>query len=164
MTEELIHIRSARPGDEVHVVAFNIELARESEGLMLDPSDVRPGVRAVLNDPSRGRYYLSEQGERVVGQIGLTFEWSDWRNGFFWWIQSVYVRPEARRTGVFRALYHHVEAMALEDPGCTGLRLYVEPENTSAIATYHALGLGDAPYRMLEMDFSEPKRGGEGGP
>jgi GNAT superfamily N-acetyltransferase len=159
MSNEAVRVRPAESGDAESIVEFNQELARESEGLILPSETVSPGVEALLADPGRGCYFIAEMDGRVVGQIGLTYEWSDWRNGFFWWIQSVYVRPEARRAGVFRALYHHVEAMALEDPGCTGLRLYVEPENERAIATYQALGMSNAPYRMLELDFSEPERG-----
>lgn len=158
MSNENVQVRPAESADESVIVEFNQELARESEGLILPEDSVVPGVQAVLSDPARGRYFLAELDGRVVGQIGLTYEWSDWRNGFFWWIQSVYVLPEARRAGVFRALYHQVESMALEDPGCTGLRLYVETENESAISTYRSLGMSDAPYRMLELDFSEPDR------
>ncbi|MCP1726382.1 ribosomal protein S18 acetylase RimI-like enzyme [Natronospira proteinivora] len=158
MSQDQIKIRPAQPDDAAVIVDFNRQLAQETEGLILDESRVRPGVEAVLVNPSLGRYFISELAGEVVGQIGLTYEWSDWRNGHFWWIQSVYVLPQARRAGVFRALYHHVEAMALEDPACTGLRLYVEPENQRAIDTYKALGLSDAPYRMLELDFSEPER------
>lgn len=158
MSNEAVRVRPAESEDATVIVEFNQSLARESEGLVLSTETVRPGVEALLSDPARGRYFMGEMDGRVVGQIGLTYEWSDWRNGFFWWIQSAYVCPEARRAGVFRALYHHVEAMALEEPGCTGLRLYVETENERAIATYHALGMSDAPYRMLELDFSEPDR------
>lgn len=158
MSQDQISIRPARMEDVAVIVDFNRQLAQETEGLLLDEGRVRPGVEAVLADAGRGRYFVCELAGDVVGQIGLTYEWSDWRNGNFWWIQSVYVLPQARRAGVFRALYHHVEAMALEDPGCTGLRLYVEPENQRAIDTYKALGLSDAPYRMLELDFSEPER------
>ncbi|MEA5444207.1 GNAT family N-acetyltransferase [Gammaproteobacteria bacterium AB-CW1] len=158
MSDDAIQVRRAKPADEAVIAEFNRALAMESEGLELDAALVQSGVRAVLADPGRGCYFLAGQAGQVVGQIGLTYEWSDWRNGFFWWIQSVYVRESHRRSGVFRALYHHVEAMALEDPGCTGLRLYVEPENRKAIETYLSLGLSDAPYRMLELDFSEPDR------
>jgi len=158
MSQDQISIRPAWMEDVAVIVDFNRQLAQETEGLLLDEGRVRPGVEAVLADAGRGRYFVCELAGDVVGQIGLTYEWSDWRNGNFWWIQSVYVLPQARRAGVFRALYHHVEAMALEDPGCTGLRLYVEPENQRAIDTYKALGLSDAPYRMLELDFSEPER------
>jgi len=158
MSNESVQIRAAVAADQAVVTDFNRQLAQESEGLVLDEETVNAGVAAILEDASRGCYFLAEIEGQVVGQIGLTYEWSDWRNGSFWWIQSVFILPEFRRNGVFRALYHHVEAMALEDPGCTGLRLYVEPENEKAIQTYHALGLSDAPYRMLELDFSEPDR------
>jgi len=158
MSEQEISVRPAGMADVEFIVDFNQRLAWETEGLKLDESAVKAGVAGLLEDASRGCYFMSELSGRVVGQIGLTYEWSDWRNGNFWWIQSVYVLREVRRAGVFRALYHHVETMALEDPACTGLRLYVEPENQRAIETYRALGLSDAPYQMLELDFSEPDR------
>src|SRR5262245_18482751 len=108
-------IRRATVADAAVVAEFNRLLAHESEGKELDPALLGPGVRAGLEDPHKSQYFLAEEGGRVLGQLGLTFEWSDWRNGWFWWVQSVYVRPEARRRGVFRALWEHVERLARED-------------------------------------------------
>src|SRR4051794_30784856 len=102
-------LRRAVPADAPVVVEFNRLLAQESEGKALDPAVLSAGVAAALADPARGLYFLAEQDGQVLGQILITTEWSDWRNGWFWWIQSVYVRPEARRRGVFRALFEHVE-------------------------------------------------------
>src|SRR4051812_31390554 len=101
-------VRTAVAGDQAVVVEFNRLLAQESEGKTLEPTVLAAGVAALLADPHKGRYFLAEEDGRVLGQVGLTFEWSDWRNGWMWWIQSVYVRPEARRRGVFRALFRHV--------------------------------------------------------
>src|SRR5882724_3416509 len=127
-----IDIRRAAPGDAAVVCEFNRLLAHESEGKDLDLGLLGPGVRAVLADAHKGCYFLAEQDAKVVGQLGVTYEWSDWRNGWFWWIQSVYVRPEARRRGVFRALFQYVQQTAQNDPEVIGIRLYVERENHAA--------------------------------
>jgi ribosomal protein S18 acetylase RimI-like enzyme len=99
------------------------------------------GVRAVLDDPARGVYFVAERAGEVVGQTMITTEWSDWRNGWLWWIQSVYVCADARRQGVFRALYEHVQEMARNDPTVIGLRLYVEENNRAAQETYRRMGM-----------------------
>jgi predicted ABC-type ATPase/GNAT superfamily N-acetyltransferase len=143
-------IRRAGPADAAVVVEFNARLAEESEGKTLDPRQLEPGVAAVLADPVKGLYFLAERDGQIVGQIGLTFEYSDWRYGWFWWIQSVYVRPEARRGGVFRALYEHVRKLAEADPEVVGLRLYVEDGNKGAQETYFRLGMQRTGYFVLE--------------
>jgi GNAT superfamily N-acetyltransferase len=145
-----LNIRQAGPADSALVVEFNRLLAEETEGKKLDPGQLEPGVAAVLADPIKGLYFVAEDGGRVLGQIGLTFEFSDWRNGWFWWIQSVYVRTEARRQGVFRALYGHVEKMARQDGSVVGLRLYVEESNRTAHETYFNLGMTRTGYFVLE--------------
>jgi GNAT superfamily N-acetyltransferase len=145
-----IAVRQATQADAAVVVEFNRRIAEETEGKMLDPRELEPGVAAVLADPLKGLYYLAELNGQVVGQIGLTFEYSDWRYGWFWWIQSVYVRAEARRRGVFRALYEHVERLAEADPDVIGLRLYVEEANTAAQQTYFQLGMERTGYFVLE--------------
>jgi GNAT superfamily N-acetyltransferase len=151
-------IRPARPADEAVVVAFNAALATESEDHVLDPAVLGPGVRAALADPARCRYYVAERGGRVVGQTMVTYEWSDWRNGWIWWIQSVYVLPEARAAGVFRALHARIEAEARAE-GAVGLRLYVFDGNRRAQEVYARLGMRDARYRVLEQMFGGGGRG-----
>ena len=143
-------IRRATPADAETVVEFNRLLAEESEGKTLDRSLLEPGVAKALSDPNKGLYFLAEDGGKIVGQTMVTFEWSDWRNGWFWWIQSVYVVPEARRQGVFRALYEHIHAAAKKDPEVIGLRLYVEEENRRAHETYYRLGMEKTGYFLLE--------------
>ena len=143
-------IRHGLPDDAALVAEFNRLLAEETEGKVLDRVILTAGVRAVLADPHKGRYYLAERDGAVVGQMMLTYEWSDWRNGWIWWIQSVYVRRDARRGGVFRALYEHVVTAARADPGVAGLRLYVERENHAAQQTYLRLGMQWTSYQMLE--------------
>jgi GNAT superfamily N-acetyltransferase len=143
-------LRRAVPSDAPVIVDFNRRLALESEGLTLDPAVLTPGVEAGLADPSKASYFVAEDGGTVVGQLMLTFEWSDWRNGWIWWVQSVYVRPEYRRQGVFRALYEHVHQAAVADPDVVGLRLYVEQENHRAQEVYYCLGMERTRYFVLE--------------
>jgi GNAT superfamily N-acetyltransferase len=133
-------IRSAGKADAAVIADFNARLALESENKTLDPAVLALGVAAVLEDPAKGLYWLAEDHGRVVGQICVTFEWSDWRNGWMWWIQSVYVRPQARRKGVFRSLYEHVYKTAVAE-GVIALRLYVEEKNHIAQQTYNDLGM-----------------------
>jgi GNAT superfamily N-acetyltransferase len=148
-----VTVRPAVAADQQLIVAWNDALARETEGKSLDPSALSEGVRRVLADPSLGRYFIAEIDGQPVGQMMLTWEWSDWRNGMFWWIQSVYVAPEHRGTGVFSLLYRHIHKLALETSGVCGLRLYVDQENQHAADIYRALGMRDAQYDMLEIDF-----------
>ena len=143
-------IRKAEASDGRRIAEFNNLLAEESEGKTLDAETIEDGVAAMLADSNKGSYYIAEEAGQVLGQIGITYEWSDWRHGWFWWIQSVYVRKEARRRGVFSALYHHLEDLARRDPSVIGLRLYVEEENKSAQETYYKLGMQRTGYFVLE--------------
>ncbi len=146
----MLTIRTARPDDLAVIVDYNSRLATESEGKTLDAAVLERGVRAVLSDPSRATYYLADVGGRVVGQLMITLEWSDWRDGWLWWIQSVYVHPDARRAGVFKALYNHVIEEARRRGDVAGIRLYVERHNDAAQQTYKRLGMEDAGYLVLE--------------
>ena len=145
-----LHIRAAEARDLETLVAYNRALAFETEERQLDREVLKPGVEAVLCDRSKGFYLVAEQAGRVVGQLMVTAEWSDWRNADWWWFQSVYVAPDARRSGVFRALYAEVLARA-KRAGVRGLRLYVEKENAAAQATYAALGMKEARYKLFEL-------------
>lgn len=158
-----ISVRPAVPGDIASLVHGNVAMALEAEHKHLDPAIVDRGVRAVFEDPSRGRYFVAELDGRVVGQAMYTTEWSDWRCGDFWWFQSVYVQPDARRLGVFRALYRHVERLAEADPNVCGLRLYVERENLRAQQTYLRCGMQDAGYVVMEVDMSGAVKSARGG-
>ncbi|WP_405244198.1 GNAT family N-acetyltransferase [Lentisalinibacter salinarum] len=150
-----LRIRDAGTADAAIIAEFNRLLAAESEDITLSPNTVAAGVAALLADPSLGRYWLAELDGEVVGQIMTTREWSDWRNGMLWWIQSVYVRPEARGRGVFSALYRHVERLARETPGIGGLRLYVDDRNDRARRVYEAMGMEDGGYRVMEDIFDD---------
>ncbi len=154
-------VRRATPTDESILVAYNAALAWETEHKTLRTDVLTAGVRAVFADPSRGFYtVVTNEADEVVGQIMVTFEWSDWRNGWFWWVQSVYVRLDARRQGVFRLLYREIERQAAADPGVIGLRLYVERENAHARATYGTLGMTETSYGLME-EYPLPGRKNE---
>ena len=152
MTGALV-TRRAGPADLETILGFQQAMALETEGKRLDDDLVRAGLRAILTDEGRGTYLLAEREGVPVGCTMWTVEWSDWRNAWFWWIQSVFVAEFARRTGVFRALYAAVGAEAREAGHVCGIRLYVEHENAGAQATYEALGMQPAHYRMYEVEF-----------
>ena len=154
-----ISIRAARPSDAPVIADFNRRLALESEGREIDPATLDEGVRKLLADPARGQYWIAEDtepagggaGEPVpAGQCLVTTEWSDWTNGRYWWFQSVYVPPEYRGRGVFRALWDHVESLARKEGDVASLRLYVERENASARAIYEKLGMEETGYLVYE--------------
>jgi len=146
-----IAVRPATRADAETLAQFNRKMAEETEDKPLDPGTVRKGVEAIFDDPSRGFYLVAERDGGVAGSLMITPEWSDWRNGAFWWIQSVYVRPEARRHGVYRTLYHAVRRRARGTEDVCGLRLYVERGNEEARETYEALGMTETAYRMYEQ-------------
>jgi ribosomal protein S18 acetylase RimI-like enzyme len=154
-----LSIRRAVAADAAIIVEFNRRLAEESESKSLDVSVLSAGVAAGLADPRKSVYFLAEEDGNAVGQIMFTTEWSDWRNGWFWWIQSVYVRREARRRGVFRALFEHVAQAANADPEVIGLRLYVERDNRNAQETYLRLGMERTGYEVFERHpLASPQR------
>jgi GNAT superfamily N-acetyltransferase len=159
-----ITIRSATAADVAVIAENNRRIAHETEGKDLDPPTITAGVAAAVADPARrGSYYLACDGDEVVGQMQVTFEWSDWRNGWYWWVQSVYVRADRRKQGVFGALYRHARAAALAASDVIGIRLYVEHDNHVAQATYDKLGMTLTSYRIMEEcpllgDASEVRR------
>jgi GNAT superfamily N-acetyltransferase len=150
-------IRAAHLADATMLAEWNAAMALETEHKQLDPGTVQAGVAAGIADPTKARYFIAMEDASVagaetlgvpVGTLMLTTEWSDWRNGTWWWIQSVYVPPAHRRKGVFAALYRHVEQLARNTPDVVGLRLFVERENANAQRTYEALGMQDEGYRV----------------
>jgi GNAT superfamily N-acetyltransferase len=149
-----VHVRHAEPDDAAVIAGNNRATARETEGWDLDPATARQGVEALLDNPSRGFFLLAEVGGQVVGQCMVTYEWSDWRNGDFWWIQSVYVREEFRRLGIFASLYRAIEAEAKDRPDVVGIRLYVDRENRTAQEAYRGVGMQEARYLLFEVDFT----------
>ncbi len=148
----MLRIRPAVPSDLDFVVSGNLALAQETENLALDASVLREGVRTLLEGGAPGAYWIAELDGTVVGQTLITYEWSDWRNRMVWWIQSVYVSPDARQHGVFRAVYAHLRQAAAA-AGAGGLRLYVDTTNVRAQQVYAALGMNGDHYRVFEDMF-----------
>ncbi len=145
------------------IVAFSAAMALETEHRRLDEARLREGTQTLLSTPSHGFFMVAEirQPDRpvLVGQLMITYEWSDWRNGVFWWIQSVYVDPAWRRRGVFRRMHDAVVSQAKADPTVCGIRLYVEQENQIAETVYKRVGLALSVYKVYEEDFVLPKAG-----
>jgi ribosomal protein S18 acetylase RimI-like enzyme len=153
-----IRVRPATLDDAEFLVSGNAQMALETEDISLDLERLRNGVRAVFDDPSRGFYLIAEVEGNRVGQMMITYEWSDWRNGVFWWIQSIYTVPELRRRGAFRALYAQAEALAQQGGSVCGLRLYVDRHNRAAQETYRRCGMHETAYRLFEVDHVLARR------
>lgn len=149
-----INVREASIADAAIIADYNARMAAEIEHRVLDPAIALRGAKLGLQRPELARYWMAEVDGRVVGQAMVTYEWSDWRAGCFWWFQSVYVLPEFRRRGVFKALYAHVETTARQSPEVCGLRLYVETRNHHAQATYQQLGMVPSGHLVFEVDWS----------
>jgi GNAT superfamily N-acetyltransferase len=145
-----VTFREARHGDAGAIINFQIAMARETEELELDRDVLTRGVEGVFADPSRGRYFVAESDGRVVGSLLITYEWSDWRNGMVWWIQSVYVQPEYRRRGIYGGLYAYIKTIVEPNPAIRGIRLYVDNRNVPAQQVYARLGMEGEHYRVFE--------------
>ena len=145
----ICHISIGTKQDIETIARFQVDMARESEGTALDYTMVYNGVTAVMNDEAKGRYIIARVGDEAVGCLMLTREWSDWNNRWYWWVQSVYVRPEYRGRGIYRAMYDKVKAMASEQ-GVTQIRLYVDKTNIAAQRVYQNLGMEECHYLMYE--------------
>ena len=143
-------IRRANSSDISALVEFNQAMALETEGKTLDTETLTNGVSAVFADTAKGFYVVAEADGQILGGLMVTTEWSDWRNGWFWWIQSVYIQPEGRGQGIYRKLYEFVKQQAAEGGGVCGFRLYVEKENELAQAVYEKLGMEKTYYLMYE--------------
>ncbi|OGU11648.1 MAG: GNAT family N-acetyltransferase [Ignavibacteria bacterium GWB2_35_12] len=145
-----INIRTGELKDKETLVKFNIALAKESEKIKLSNEVVEKGVEAVLQNSNLGFYLLAEKDEQIIASLMITNEWSDWRNGMFWWIQSVYVLPDYRRKGIYSKLYEHIKELVSVKANVLGFRLYVEKNNNTAITTYKSLGMKKTAYRLFE--------------
>ena len=144
-------VRPATADDHTFLVRANLGLARETEDLALDETVLRAGVARALADAGRARYFVAERDRATVGSLMITLEWSDWRDGWIWWIQSVYVVPEARRQGVYRALHGHVVEAARATGEVRLVRLYVDKHNARARSTYEAMGMSLGRYDLMEQ-------------
>jgi len=143
-------IRKAELTDAEVIVGFNKAMAYETESKVLSDEAAAKGVINLLENPEKGFYVVAVFEGKIIGSLMITTEWSDWRNGTFWWIQSVYIKPEFRRKGVYTSLHNSVKKMAAKEPGICGFRLYVEENNKSAQATYLAMGMQKTDYQMFE--------------
>ena len=149
-----INIREAHKGDLAILVQNNQALAEETEALQLDSDVLREGIEQALKR-EECHYFVAVIDEKVVGQTMITYEWSDWRNGIIWWIQSVYVHPAHRKQGIFSSLFKHIESLAKINPQVKALRLYVMQNNNAGKETYQSLGMNDSGYIVFEKeDFS----------
>lgn len=148
-----IRIRRGITSDINRIAEFQQALAQESEGKTLDDELLLQGIQKIFQDEDRGFYLMAESGDQVVGGLMITYEWSDWRNANFWWIQSVYVDSQWRRQGVYRALHDYVYDVAQSRDDICGIRLYVERNNTVAQKTYNSLGMSQSHYHLYEIDF-----------
>lgn len=146
----MLKIRNAELKDMETVAVFQIKMALETENVHLDRDTVLSGVEAVLTDPAKGRYIVAEEDGQIGASLLITYEWSDWRNGVVWWLQSLYVQPEWRRKGVFRAMFQFIKEMVECDAHIKGIRLYVDKTNTVAQETYRSLGMNGEHYKVFE--------------
>ncbi len=144
-----ILIRDAKRDDAGKIISFQEKMAMETEGMTLDHETITMGVNAVFDNPEKGKYYVAEKEGIIIASLMITSEWSDWRNSWVWWFQSVYVLPGERRNGVFRKMYEYIRELANEE-GVAGLRLYVEKDNHRAMKTYGAMGMNGDHYRLYE--------------
>lgn len=143
------YIRRATIEEASTIAKFQQMMAMETEELALDKEIISSGVKAVFDDPSKGQYFVATNNMQIQGSFLITYEWSDWRNSYIWWFQSVYVMPEYRRLGIFRKMYDFAKNAAL-DQGVAGLRLYVEVDNKRAQKTYGAMGMSGDHYTLFE--------------
>lgn len=151
-----ILVRIGQTQDADALAQANIAMAWETESKRLDPATIARGVRAVLNNPAHGFYVIASSGGEIAGSLLVTFEWSDWRSGLIWWVQSLYVQPRFRRHGVFKRMYGFVKAQASRTPDVCGIRLYVHQGNRTAQKAYAKIGMERTPYRIYEDLFAAP--------
>lgn len=146
----MVQIRIASEENREIIADFQVKMADETEGLVLEKETLNEGVMHVLRDPEKGKYFIAEEADKVVASLLVTFEWSDWRNKWVLWIQSVYVLPEYRKQGVFKNMYAHIKKWATDDREVAGIRLYVDKTNRRAIDVYRKLGMDGEHYRLFE--------------
>ena len=147
-----LQIRKAAIDDATTIAEFNKNMAFETEKKVLPEDIINEGVRKMLETPSLGFYLVAEVDGQIVGSLMVTTEWSDWRNGMFWWIQSVYVTQRFRKQGIYRSLYKYVKQLADGEENVCGFRLYVEKQNTNAQETYKKLGMSETEYYLYEEE------------
>jgi hypothetical protein len=150
MATDITKVRHATRDDIPILVEFQQRLARETENFELDKATVTKGMLATFDDPSKGKYFIAEYNGDRVGCHSITFEWSDWRNGMVWWLQSVYVIESHRKYGIFKSMFQNLQRMMDEDESIRGLRLYVDKTNLKAQQVYQAMGMNGEHYSVFE--------------
>ena len=145
-------IRLAEKSDVGALVGFNLAMALETEGKSLAAETLKPGVDAVFSDENKGFYVVAEDEGSIVGGLLVTFEWSDWRNKWFWWIQSVYIQPDNRGQGIYRRMYDFIKDLAEARGDVAGFRLYVEHDNVHAQQVYERVGMERSHYVLFEEE------------
>ena len=148
-----VTIRPGRAEDLETLVQYNLALALETESLKLDAKTLRSGVEKALTRPEVSRYFVAEAHAKVIGQTMVTFEWSDWRDGVIWWLQSVYVHPDYRLQGVFHRIYSHIESEAKKDAAARAIRLYVMQDNARGMGAYQKAGMAPSGYVVYEREL-----------
>ena len=151
---EHFDIRKAEMKDAAIIARYNVEMAQETEGRTLDDNTLLSGVQNGIARPERCQYFVAEKSGTVIGQAMITYEWSDWRDGELWWLQSVYVHPEHRRQGVFKNLFAHIDALARKENHVRGLRLYVEADNHQGQSVYSRIGMFRTGYQVFEKEYN----------
>ncbi|MBN2639366.1 MAG: GNAT family N-acetyltransferase [Bacteroidales bacterium] len=146
----MIQIRTANEEDHEVIAKFQVLMAKETEDLELNQHQVQTGVLSVMRDPEKGKYYVAVSEGKIIASLLITYEWSDWRSKWVWWMQSVYVLPEMRRQGIFQKMYHHIKEWAQKEDEVGGLRLYVDKTNSRAMQVYSRLGMDGDHYRVFE--------------
>lgn len=146
----MFHIRLAIEDDSDVIIDFQLKMAKESEDIDLDPKTLGNGVKSVFRDPAKGKYFIVEDDNYIVGSMLITHEWSDWRNQWIFWLQSVYIMPEHRRKGLFRLMYEEVKQLVIGDDTAAGIRLYVDLTNVNALEVYKSVGMDGDHYQVFE--------------
>lgn len=146
-----ISVRKSVESDIDTIADFQLRLAKETENLSLDLTTLKKGIRAMFDDPRLGRYFIAEVDGQLVGCHSITYEWSDWRNGVVWWIQSVYVIETQRKNGIFKAMFNNLQKLMSQESQVVGLRLYVDKTNIRAQHVYSSLGMNGEHYSVYEL-------------
>ena len=146
----MIQVRLSNEYDKTVIAEFQIKMANETEQLELDKDTVNKGVESVFRDPQKGKYYVATENEVIIASMLITYEWSDWRNNWVFWLQSVYVLPEKRGQGIFKQMYDFILQQINENSEVAGLRLYVDKTNSDASKVYAKLGMNGDHYQVFE--------------
>lgn len=146
----MVKIRLATEEDSKEIIEFQLKMALESEGVELNRDTLTDGVVSVFKDPQKGKYFVAEDNQKIVGSMLTTYEWSDWRNQWVFWLQSVYIIPSFRGKGVFRLMYDEIKTQVEREKGVAGIRLYVDVSNKNAIGVYNSVGMDGEHYKVFE--------------